>query len=103
MINGQRNTLFLVVENKSDRNITLETIAGSVHNLKTDKLVKNVGACYITFYWRCSLRSTAHRCTVQDTHSRGCEDSAPIPVLQRVSTPYVVHCGAMLTDSSGSR
>lgn len=42
VVNGQRNQMFLSVENKSDRNITLENIAGSLHHPETDKLIKNV-------------------------------------------------------------
>ena len=34
--------MFLTVENKSERNITLKTVFGSVHNADTNALLKNV-------------------------------------------------------------
>lgn len=42
VVNGQRNDIFVTVENKSDRNVTLQSIAGSLHHPDTNKLVKNV-------------------------------------------------------------
>ncbi|KIP11166.1 hypothetical protein PHLGIDRAFT_83972 [Phlebiopsis gigantea 11061_1 CR5-6] len=44
VVNGQRNDIFVTVENKSDRNVTLQNIAGSLHHTDTNKLVKNTTA-----------------------------------------------------------
>ena len=46
VVNGQSNGMFLSIENKSDRNITLENVAGSFHHAETDKLLKNVSLSY---------------------------------------------------------
>ena len=45
VVNGQKNDIFVSVENKSDRNVTLLTIAGSFHHPDTNKLIKNVRTC----------------------------------------------------------
>lgn len=42
MVNGEANKIFVSVENKSDRNITLENVAGSFHHPVSNKVVKNV-------------------------------------------------------------
>ncbi|EKM78673.1 hypothetical protein AGABI1DRAFT_114284 [Agaricus bisporus var. burnettii JB137-S8] len=42
IVNGEKNTLTLSVENKSDRNVTLVAIAGSLHHPDTDVLIKNL-------------------------------------------------------------
>jgi hypothetical protein len=34
--------MLVTIENKSDRNVTLQNIAGSFHHAETGKLVKNV-------------------------------------------------------------
>ncbi|KAI0329075.1 hypothetical protein GY45DRAFT_1325471 [Cubamyces sp. BRFM 1775] len=44
VVNGERNKIFLAIENKSDRNVTLKNIAGSFHHPETNKLVKNTTA-----------------------------------------------------------
>ncbi|THG95232.1 hypothetical protein EW026_g6385 [Hermanssonia centrifuga] len=44
VVNGEKNNVFLAVENKSDRNITLQSIAGSIHHPETNALVKNTTA-----------------------------------------------------------
>lgn len=41
-MNGEKNSITVTVENKSDRNITLRNIAGSVSHPETRVLVKNV-------------------------------------------------------------
>ncbi|KII89784.1 hypothetical protein PLICRDRAFT_108566 [Plicaturopsis crispa FD-325 SS-3] len=41
VVNGEKNKLTLVVENKSNRNVTLKTVAGSVHQPETNSLIKN--------------------------------------------------------------
>ncbi|KAH7930232.1 hypothetical protein BV22DRAFT_1125174 [Leucogyrophana mollusca] len=41
VVNGEQNQLILVVENKSDKNVTLQTVAGSFHHPETNALVKN--------------------------------------------------------------
>ena len=43
-MNGERNKMTLNVENQSDRNITITSIAGSFHHPESNKLVKNVRA-----------------------------------------------------------
>ena len=43
-MNGQKNDMFVTIENKSDRNVTLQNIAGSFHHAESGKLVKNVCA-----------------------------------------------------------
>ncbi|KAI9000525.1 hypothetical protein BD414DRAFT_429966 [Trametes punicea] len=43
VVNGERNRMFLAIENKSDRNVTLKNIAGSFHHPETNKLIKNPG------------------------------------------------------------
>ena len=52
MVNGQRNDIFVSIENKSDRNVTLQNIAGSLHHPETNALVKNVrvvlALCWMT-------------------------------------------------------
>ncbi|EEB89399.1 hypothetical protein MPER_12503 [Moniliophthora perniciosa FA553] len=42
VVNGERNTLTVLVENKSDKNITLLAIGGSLYQPDTDKLLKNL-------------------------------------------------------------
>ncbi|KAH9940989.1 hypothetical protein B0H21DRAFT_570609 [Amylocystis lapponica] len=44
VVNGERNKLFLTVENNSDRNITITNIAGSFHHPDSNALVKNTSA-----------------------------------------------------------
>ncbi len=48
VVNGEKNNVFLAVENKSDRNITLQSIAGSIHHPETNALVKNVRLVLLT-------------------------------------------------------
>jgi hypothetical protein len=42
--NGQQNKLLVGIENKSGKNITITSIAGSIHHPETGKLIKNVCA-----------------------------------------------------------
>ncbi|EPT01344.1 hypothetical protein FOMPIDRAFT_1023270 [Fomitopsis schrenkii] len=44
VVNGERNKIILSVENQSDRNITIKSIAGSFHHPESNKLVKNTSA-----------------------------------------------------------
>jgi len=44
VVNGEKNLLTLSVENKSDRNVTVVSVAGSVHEPRTNHLVKNLTA-----------------------------------------------------------
>ncbi|CAL1716794.1 unnamed protein product [Somion occarium] len=44
VVNGESNKIFLTIENKSGRNVTLENIAGSFHHPETNKLIKNITA-----------------------------------------------------------
>ena len=41
-VNGERNSLMVTIENKSDRNVTLEGFAGSLSHAETGKVLKNV-------------------------------------------------------------
>jgi hypothetical protein len=42
VVNGERNSMIVTIENKSDRNVTLGSIAGSLRHPDTDHLVKNL-------------------------------------------------------------
>jgi len=44
VVNGQRNDILVTIENKSERNVTLQNIAGSFHHPDTNKLIKNTTA-----------------------------------------------------------
>ncbi|KAG6909953.1 hypothetical protein DXG01_014222 [Tephrocybe rancida] len=44
VVNGEKNSLLLSVENKSGRNLTLVNVAGSVSHPETGRLVKNLTA-----------------------------------------------------------
>ncbi|OBZ72726.1 Increased recombination centers protein 22 [Grifola frondosa] len=44
VVNGESNRIYLTVENKSDRNVTLVNIAGAFHHPETNALVKNTSA-----------------------------------------------------------
>ena len=44
VVNGERNQILLAIENKSDRNITLQSIAGSFHHPETNSLLRNTTA-----------------------------------------------------------
>ncbi|KAI0346566.1 hypothetical protein BDW22DRAFT_1352691 [Trametopsis cervina] len=41
VVNGEKNNIFIAIENKSDRNVTLKSISGSFHHADSHKLVKN--------------------------------------------------------------
>ena len=42
IVNGEKNKLYLIVENKAEVNATLGTVAGSFHDSGSQVLVKNV-------------------------------------------------------------
>jgi hypothetical protein len=42
VVNGEKNSLRLQVENKSDRNVTLTGVYGSAHNAQTGRTIKNL-------------------------------------------------------------
>lgn len=42
IVNGEKNSLTITVENKSDKNVTLRSLGGSLYNPETDALIKNV-------------------------------------------------------------
>ncbi|KAK0193678.1 hypothetical protein F5146DRAFT_1031796 [Armillaria mellea] len=42
VVNGEKNLILLSIENKSDRNVTLLSMSGSVHHPDTNALVKNL-------------------------------------------------------------
>jgi len=44
VVNGEKNKISLTVENKSERNVTLMSIAGSFHHADTNAVIKNVTA-----------------------------------------------------------
>ncbi|KAG1747113.1 uncharacterized protein EDB91DRAFT_1245561 [Suillus paluster] len=44
VVNGERNQIFLVVENRSDKNVTLQSVAGSFHHPETGALIKNTSS-----------------------------------------------------------
>lgn len=44
VVNGERNKLDVFIENTSDRNVTLLSIAGSVHHPETNALIKNTSS-----------------------------------------------------------
>lgn len=41
-MNGEKNTLTLTLENKSDRNVTLLNVAGALLHPDTNAILKNV-------------------------------------------------------------
>jgi hypothetical protein len=44
VVNGEKNSLTLLIENNSDRNVTLRSAAGSFHDVASGKTLKNVRA-----------------------------------------------------------
>ncbi|KAK2460923.1 hypothetical protein APHAL10511_007393 [Amanita phalloides] len=44
VVNGERNPMTIIIENKSERDVTLVNIAGSFHHPDTDALLKNLTA-----------------------------------------------------------
>ncbi|KAJ7762716.1 hypothetical protein DFH07DRAFT_813191 [Mycena maculata] len=42
IVNGEKNTIQLSVENKSEKNITLVSVGGAVYNVQNDALIKNL-------------------------------------------------------------
>lgn len=44
VVNGEKNRLEVFIENTSDKNVTLLSIAGSVHHPETNALIKNTSA-----------------------------------------------------------
>lgn len=42
VVNGEANRVWVSIENKSDKNITLTSIAGSFHDPDSNKVLKNV-------------------------------------------------------------
>jgi len=44
VVNGERNQMYLVVENRSDKNVTLQLVAGSFHHPETGALIKNTSS-----------------------------------------------------------
>jgi hypothetical protein len=55
--NGQQNKLLVGIENKSGQNITIRSIAGSLHHPQTGKLVKNV--CDLMYFKLCDADASA--------------------------------------------
>ena len=101
MVNGERNTMFVSIENKeNERNITLKNIAGSIHNAQTNRLLKNVrvlsyvrGARVLT-----PRPCTAHKAGLQLPSPRGGASAAPLRLQQRVSLlPFRTPFATLLT------
>ncbi|KAF7318052.1 hypothetical protein HMN09_00312900 [Mycena chlorophos] len=44
IINGEKNTIDLAVENKSGKNVTLLSVGGAIYNAETSQLIKNLTA-----------------------------------------------------------
>ncbi|KAK7690619.1 hypothetical protein QCA50_005718 [Cerrena zonata] len=44
VVNGEANRVWVSIENKSNRNVTLQAIAGSFHDTESNKVVKNTTA-----------------------------------------------------------
>jgi len=44
IVNGEKNTITLTVENKSGKNVTLISVGGAVYNVRSDALIKNLTA-----------------------------------------------------------
>jgi len=42
VVNGEKNTITLTVENKSGKNVTLVSVGGAVYNAQTDTIIKNL-------------------------------------------------------------
>ncbi|KAF8920199.1 hypothetical protein CPB85DRAFT_616851 [Mucidula mucida] len=42
VVNGEKNLLLLNIENKSDKNVTLLSMAGSIHHAESNALIKNL-------------------------------------------------------------
>jgi len=42
IVNGEKNTITLTVENKSGKNVTLISVGGAVYNVQTEALIKNL-------------------------------------------------------------
>ncbi|KAF9453456.1 hypothetical protein P691DRAFT_780934 [Macrolepiota fuliginosa MF-IS2] len=49
IVNGEKNSITLTIENKSDRNVTLLGIGGSLHFPDTNELIKNLTAATYGF------------------------------------------------------
>lgn len=41
VVNGEKNKVFVFIDNNSDKNVTLDNIAGSVHHAESGALIKN--------------------------------------------------------------
>lgn len=44
VVNGEKNSLYLIVENKSESNTTIKAVAGSFHDPESQALVKNISS-----------------------------------------------------------
>jgi len=42
VVNGEKNTITLTVENKSGKNVTLVSVGGAVYNAQTETIIKNL-------------------------------------------------------------
>ena len=49
VVNGQKNTMVVTIENKSGQNVTLSNISGGLSHPITGKVYKNVRRCVRTF------------------------------------------------------
>ena len=47
VVNGERNLVFLNIENNSGQNITLLTVAGAFHQADTNSLIRAVSMLFV--------------------------------------------------------
>ncbi|EMD34118.1 hypothetical protein CERSUDRAFT_86871 [Gelatoporia subvermispora B] len=67
VVNGERNRIFLTIENQSDRNVTLKNIAGSFHHPETNALVKNTGDLRLNIWLEHTADDKTYRVTAYDS------------------------------------
>lgn len=86
VVNGESNKIVVSIENKSGRNITLENIAGSFHYVDSNRLIKNVCTDPVHFRRMTETPLLDDSFELRDTSVGGWQTTAPLPVLQRVSS-----------------
>jgi hypothetical protein len=86
VVNGERNSLTVTIENKSERDVTLINIAGSLHLPDKDVLVKNVCQNTSILVPGLDALSLAHGSENWTAIDSKCTHPCPICVPQRVSS-----------------
>ena len=67
VVNGERNAILVSIESKdAERNVTLKNIAGSLHNVQTNKLIKNVCRSQSFLLLACSPTIHIAACAVHE-------------------------------------